>query len=96
MATMRGSPTLKFPACQGGADVREANRAEQCGRHEDAEKKSCVTDAVDDECFLARVGRGFLVEVKSDEQVAARAHAFPADEEQQEIIRKNQHQHGRT
>ena len=35
------------------------------------------------------------MEVKSDEQVAARAHAFPADEEQQEIIREHQHQHGK-
>ncbi len=34
------------------------------------------------------------MEVESNEQVAARADAFPADEEQQEIIGKNQHQHG--
>ena len=59
-----------------------------------AEQKRRVTDAVDDERFLACIGRGFFVEVKSDQQIAARAHAFPSDEQQQEIIRQHQHQHG--
>src|SRR6202041_2325778 len=80
--------------CEGGADIREANRAEERGRHEDAEEKTGVADAVDDEGFLACIGGGFLVEVKSDEQIAARAHAFPADEEQEEVIGEYQHQHG--
>ncbi len=32
-------------------------------------------------------------EVESDQQVAAQPHAFPADEQQQVILRQHQHQH---
>ena len=58
-----------------------------------AEHEAGVADAIDDECLLARVARRLLVEVEADQQVAAQAHAFPADEQQRVVVRQHQHQH---
>ncbi len=33
------------------------------------------------------------MEIESDQKVAAGAHAFPANEKQQEIVRQHQHEH---
>ena len=43
--------------------------------------------------LLAGVGCEFFQEVEADQQVAAQSHAFPADEQQQEIGGQHQHQH---
>ena len=43
--------------------------------------------------FLPASAADFLQEVETDQQVAAQAHAFPADEEKHEIGGENQNQH---
>ncbi len=60
---------------------------------EKSEHETRVADAIDDERFLTRVRRRFAQEVKSDQQVAAQSHAFPPDEQQQQIVRQHQRQH---
>ena len=48
---------------------------------------------VDPEGLLARVGRRFLQEPEADQQVAAQAHAFPADEHHDQVRGQHQRQH---
>ena len=43
--------------------------------------------------FLPASPANFFEEVKPDQQVAAQSHAFPADEEQQEVRAEHQDQH---
>ncbi len=76
-----------------GEDSLKIQRAERAEQQEHPQHEAEIADAVDDERLLARIRRGFLQEVETDEQVAAQAHAFPADEEQHEIGGENQNQH---
>src|SRR3989442_1141746 len=52
-----------------------------------------VADAVHDECLVACRGRVLFQKVEADQQVTAESHAFPAHEQQQEILREHQNQH---
>ena len=60
---------------------------------EHPDQESEVADAVDDESFLARVGSGVFEEEKADQQVRRKAHAFPAHEHQQIVVRQHQREH---
>ncbi len=62
-------------------------------QQEHREQEAEVADAVDDEGLLAGVGGGVLLEVEADEQVGGETDALPADEQQQEARREDQHQH---
>ena len=53
-----------------------------------------VTHTINDESFLAGVGSGLLQKVKTDQQVAAEAHAFPSNKEKKKIVGQHQGQHG--
>ena len=83
-------------AVQSGAGAMAAKtsvkleRAEVGDEQEHGEQEAEVADAVDDEGLLAGVGGGVLVEVEADEQVRGEADAFPADEEQQEVLGEDQ------
>ncbi len=59
----------------------------------DRENETEVSDAVDDECFLPGVGRGFSREPEADQQIGAQSDAFPADEHQQVVVREHQREH---
>ena len=61
---------------------------------EDGEQEAGVTDAVVDEGLLARRGGRVLLEPEGDQPVGADAHALPADEGEQQVVRQDQHQHG--
>ncbi len=80
-------------ALRGVKYLREIERSELADDQEHGQRKAEVADAVDDECLVARGGRELLSEIESDQQVAAQSHAFPADEQQQVILRQHQHQH---
>ena len=62
-------------------------------KQQDANGEAEVADARGDECFFAGADRGLLQEPESDEQVAAEAHAFPADEHQDDVGGEDQREH---
>ena len=76
---------------QGGHVVERADGAED-QEHGDHEPE--VADAVGDERLLARRRRRGPVEPEGDEEVGAGAHALPAQEGEQEVVRHHQHEHG--
>src|SRR4029077_12583442 len=62
---------------------------------ENAERKAEIADAIDEKS-LDRSGVGFgAVIPESDQQIACKAYAFPAEKQLHEIIRRRQHQHGK-
>ncbi len=72
---------------------REIERAKLPEDQKDGERKSEVANAIDDKCLVASGSSELLGEVEPDQQIAAQPHAFPADEQQQVILRQDQHQH---
>ena len=88
-----GSQHFHRLARRGLENLREIQRAEGNHDQEHRERKTEVADAVDDESLVARVGRALLHEVEADQQITAKTHAFPADEQQQIIRRQHQVQH---
>jgi hypothetical protein len=80
--------------CRGGIrDGAKVERAEREKYGHDAEDESPVADAVREECFLARVRGALLLVPEADEQIRAQAHAFPTDEQHQEVAAEDQHEH---
>ena len=71
-------------------DVGEVERAEVRDQQEHAEQEAEVADAVDVKAFLPASRGGVLLEVEADQQVRGEAHAFPADEHQQEVVGQHQ------
>ena len=93
IAVITPLPTAKSPAAIAGPiSVNRIVPSVPTSRNK-PEDEARVTDAVDDERLLARVRRRFPQEVKPDQQVAAQPHAFPPDEQQQQIVRQDQRQH---
>ena len=78
---------------RGILDGAEIERAEGVVDEEDAEDEAPVADAVGDERFLPRVRRALLLVPVADQQVRAQAHAFPADEHDQEVVAQHEHEH---
>ena len=75
-------------------DLGEAQRAEVPGDGEHAQQESGVADAVDDECLVGGVAGRLAMEIETDQQIRAQAHAFPAHEHQDVVVRQDQRQHG--
>src|SRR5215469_11491115 len=73
-----------------GLKIQRSECAEQ---QEHAQHEAEVANTVDDKGFFAGIRRGFPQEVKTDQQVAAQAHAFPAHEEQRVVGREHQDEH---
>ena len=74
-------------------DVAEAERAGAGVQVGDAEQHDHVGDAGRREGFDRRFVGAFLLEPEADQHVRAQAHDFPADEQQQQVIRHHQRQH---
>jgi hypothetical protein len=77
----------------GGKDPVEVERVKEGKDPEHPEQEPEVPDAVDDECLLAGVGRVLAVVVVADQEIGAEAHAFPADEQEQEVLGEDEGQH---
>ena len=68
-------------------DAGELQRADGDEDEEHAEGEAEVADAVDQEGLLAGLAGALLAEPEGDEQVRAEAHALPAEEQQQVVVR---------
>src|SRR5262249_31398060 len=79
---------------QRRANFGEPNRAQCIGKAEKTEHKTSVADAVNNKSFFPCVRRRLAQKVEADEKVAAQTDAFPADEEQSQVIAENHRQHG--
>ncbi len=70
------------------------DRLEQREHAEDAEQEAEVTNAVDDEGLHGgSIGRR-LLEPETDQEIRGQTHAFPAEEHLDQIVRRDQHEHG--
>ena len=61
----------------------------------DAEDKTEVTHAVDEEGLHVGKNCSGLVEVKPDQQIRHQADSFPAEKQLQHVVAHDQHQHGK-
>ena len=75
---------------EDGAEIHRMERPEE---QQNADGESEVADARGDERFLPGADRGLLQEPETDQQVAAQAHAFPADEHQDDVRGEHQREH---
>src|SRR6266403_1575086 len=76
-----------------GEERNEIECAERFEEQKHAEHESEVGDAIDDEGFFTGVGGGFAEEIKTDQQVTAKSHTLPADEEENVIGGEDQDEH---
>src|SRR6267378_8185417 len=76
-----------------GEQRNEIECAERFEEQKHAKHEAEVADAIDNEGFFTGVGSGFSQEIKTDQQVAAKSHAFPADEEENVIGGQDEDEH---
>ena len=74
-------------------DVREVKRSEVLDHQEKRNQESKIANPIDDECFLTGRRRRVFCEPEADQQVRRQAHALPADEHDQIVLRQHQRQH---
>ncbi len=74
-------------------DGSEVQRAEVRDEQEHCEQEADVADAVDDHRLLAGVRGRIAGVVEADQQIRGEAHALPAHEHQQEVLRQHQGEH---
>ncbi len=79
-----------------GRDFTKVERAECEEDEEQAEQKSKIADAVDDERLLAGGGSAWLSIPESNQQVRAEPDALPADEQHDEVSGEDEQQHERA
>ena len=84
---------VKVARGNGRANLVEIDRAKRYERQKQSQNKSGVAHAVDDKRLLARIRSRLAQEIKTDQQIAAQPHAFPAHEQEQHIVRQDQRQH---
>ena len=65
----------------------EVQRAEVVEDQEHPDQHADIADAVDDKRLLGRVRRRLLLVEEADEQIGTEADTFPADEQQQQVVR---------
>ena len=101
-ADTRQQRTARRSVAQHHVQLAEVQRAEVERDVEHADQEGQVADAVDDERLASRVGAGQprpfverLVVEEADQQVRTQPHAFPADEQHQQVAAQRQRQHHR-
>ena len=81
------------PRVRLGKQWHEVQRPKRAEQQEHPQHEAEVADAINDERFLAGVGSRLFQKIETDEQVARKAHALPADEEQHVVRGHHQDQH---
>ena len=79
---------------QIGEYVLIAQAAAEIGKHQaDTEQKAEVADAVDQKGFQVGKNRARTFEIETDQKIRHQTHRFPTEEELDEVVAHNQHQH---
>ena len=76
-----------------GIHLRESDAADLVEEDEDPDQEPEIPDPVDDERLAPRVGLLLVGEPEPDQQVAAEAHALPADEHRDQVVAEDQGEH---
>ncbi len=63
-------------------------------QQDDADHETDIAGAGGDERLLGGLGGGALLPIEADEQERADADQFPADEEQEQVVAHDEHEHG--
>src|SRR5437868_8460504 len=74
-------------------DVVEKDGASRAPDHENAKHETEIADAIGDESFFSRIGRGIALEPVANEQIGTEADQLPEDEQHNEIVREHDAQH---
>ncbi len=80
-------------AASGWKHVTKIERAKCAEKQKHSQQKSEVTNAIDPKCFVAGVRCGLLQEIKTNQQITAKADAFPSDKQHNIICAEHQRQH---
>ncbi len=75
-------------------DVDVAQRTHIPCDEEHAKDESRVADAVDDERLVRGIARRLALEIETDQQIRAQAHAFPADKHECVVVGEDECEHG--
>ena len=74
-----------------------AQAAAEIGKHQtDTEQKAEVADTVNQKGFQVGKSRARTFEIETDQEIRHQAHSFPAEEELDEVVAHNQHQHAES
>ncbi len=84
---------IRWPRIRLGEKLHKVQRPEHLKQQKHPQHESKIADAIDDERFFPRVRSRFLQEIKSDEQIARKPHALPANEQQHVICGQYQDKH---
>ena len=76
-------------------DFLKVERSELREDEQDAENESPIADPVDDEGFLAGVGRGLLLIPEANQEIRTEPNALPADEHHEEVGAQYEREHER-
>src|SRR5690606_5450889 len=79
--------------CLLGEDFCVVHGASVCQQQTDTENEAEVTDTVDQEGLHVGEDCGRLFVPETDQQIGHQAHCFPAEEQLQEVVAHDEHQH---
>src|ERR1700686_3721760 len=68
--------------------------AQSYSNQQNAQNEADITDSIYNERLFTRIGGRLFKEIKTDEQVAAEADAFPSDEHEEHVVGKDEGEHG--
>src|SRR5579872_3908969 len=74
-------------------DRVKIERVKFADQQEHSQQEAEITNAVDDERLLARIGGRILEKKEANQQVRSQSHAFPANKHQQVIVGQHQRKH---
>src|SRR4030067_2942119 len=75
--------------------LRKINGVEGGEDKHDTERKSKVTNAVNNKRLLCRIRRRLLFKPEPDKQVRAKPNSLPSDKHKEEVIAQNKQEHGK-
>ena len=92
IAVIAGPPSTKC-RCASSDCLLNVERAEVAKQPEEADRHQGVAHPGDDEGLARRRAIGGILVPEADQEVAAQADPFPAEEQEQQVVAQNQEQH---